>query len=74
MKKIFTIEGVTVDFTESTTVKEGNFKYVLVENAIDFEELEDYERMEIIRGDGKSMRIYELDKDYNPVFNREYEN
>jgi hypothetical protein len=71
MKKGFTIEGVTVDFTKSNRVRVNDTNYLLDEDALGGMGLEDYENVEIsVWKDENSIKIYNLDENYNVVFNR----
>lgn len=71
MKKGFTIEGVTVDFTKSNRVRVNDTNYLLDEDALGGMGLEDYENVEIsVWKDENSAKIYNLDENYNVVFNR----
>nr|WP_298672121.1 hypothetical protein [uncultured Prevotella sp.] len=71
MKKGFTIEGVTVDFTKSNRVRVNDTNYLLDEDALGGMGLEDYENVEIsVWKDENSTKIYNLDENYNVVFNR----
>jgi hypothetical protein len=71
MKKGFTIEGITVDFTKSNRVRVNDTNYLLDEDALGGMGLEDYENVEIsVWKDENSTKIYNLDENYNVVFNR----
>ncbi|MCH3994844.1 MAG: hypothetical protein LKE54_07325 [Prevotella sp.] len=70
MKKVFIIEGVKVDFTDSDAVTVNGEKYTM--GVSDYAEgmlgLEDYEKYEIFHKSNKDgkWKVYGLDKNYTP--------
>lgn len=70
MKKIFFIEGVKVDFTNSDKVNIDGTNYSLEPDVTNLPE-EDYKKVKISAWRNESsIKVYNLDKNHNVVFNK----